>query len=177
MARKNHSRKRNRRGFVTIKFETALSPSTLANGSTLQTGLLGAVLAEDLYVISIDAEWSARGQVAGEGPLRVGFAHSDLSATEISECLDVSMTDPDNIIDRERARRPVREAGVFRGVADAAEDQVLNDGKSIRTRMGFMIGDGHNPAMWVRNKSGASLSNTNALVIDCNGRIYGRWSR
>ena len=50
----------------------------------MQSHLLG----EDIFVISVDCMWNLRGHTASETPLEFGFAHGDLSVTEIAEALN-----------------------------------------------------------------------------------------
>ncbi len=166
-------RGRNRRGFVAIPFSGSISLSTLTNGTVVESDLFSATLGEDLYCISIDGLWSIRDLTPGEVPIHVGYSHDDLAVGEIAEALDAELTDPDDIIARERARRPVRACGVFaRGVV---ADMEINDGKMLRTPLRFSAGDGHNVAMWARNRSGATL--TTGAVVTCDGVLYGRWQR
>lgn len=134
--------------------------------------MLPAALGEDLYCLSIDTTWSSVDHTAKEGPIVVGVAHGDLSVTEIKEATEAEMTDPDDIIARERARRPVRTIGVFDG---ETENEKLNDGRMLRTKMKFSVGDGHQPVLWAKNKDTAQL--TTGTLIKVNGVLYGRWQR
>ncbi len=170
MARKRRGR-RSRRGFVAIPFNAEVSLSTLSNNVAIAAGVSGT-FGEDLYILSVDCTWSLRDQVATEGPLEVGFHHGDLSVTELNEALDASVTDPDDIIQRERARRPVRKVGAFNGLV---ANETLNDGKMIRTRIKFSVGDGHAFAFYVMNRSNAVK--TGDAGVEVEGVIYGRWQR
>ncbi len=173
MAKKKPYRRRRNRNFVAIPFSTRLPLSTLADGTVLKGDVLGSDLGEDLYIVSIDAQIAIRGATAGEGPILVGFAHDDLSVAEINEALEAELTDPDDIIAKERARRPVRKTGLF-SVINANE--VLNDGKAVRTKCRWSEGDGnHRIALWARNQSGATLST--GAILEWFGTVYGRWQR
>lgn len=165
-------RGKRRRGFVAIPFSGDITLATLANSGVIMEDLLGSQLSEDLFCISVDICWAIKDLTAGEGPIDVGLCHNDLSVSEVAECLDVDLSDPDAIIERERARRPVRRSGKFSGVAT---EQTLNDGKEIRTKMKFTVGNGHCPAAWARNRSGAAL--TTGAIISYDGTLYGRWLR
>ncbi len=168
MARHKGSR---RRGFVAIPVSQQITLGTLASNIVVAADLIAA-LTEDLYVISADLMWSRLNAADGEGPIQVGIAHGDLSVTEIGENLNANVTGPDNIIQMERARRPVRKAGMFSGLAG---DEVLNDGKEIRSRIKFSIGDGQAVLAWAVNRSGATLTTGGLVRVD--GTIYGRWQR
>ncbi len=171
MARKR-KRGKNRRGFVAIPFSGSLSLATLVDESVLITSLFGSNFGEDIFVISIDSLWAIRDLTSGETPIEVGFAHGDLQVSELIATLVVELTDPDDIIAREVARRPVRRAGVF---GASGTDLVLNDGKHIRTTMKISIGDGHNVSVWAANRSGATL--TTGAIVEFSGTLYGRWQR
>ncbi len=173
MAKARQSRKRkSRRGFVAIPYDTSLTLSMLADQSVLKQTLLGANFGEDIFIISVKGSLSLRNMTVGEGPIHVGYSHSDLSVTEISEALTAELTDPDDIIAKERARRPVRKVGSFE-VTTA--DEVFNLGIEVKTPIKFSVGDGHNLDVWVFNRSGGALTTGGVLVV--HGTIFGRWQR
>ncbi len=168
MARKGRSGRR--RNFIAIPFDVSLTLGTLNSGVVLSTGVL--TFGEDLFIISVDAAWALDGFTATEGPLSVGWAHGDLTVAEVAEAIDASVTDPDDIIARERARRPVRKVGTFAGLSS---DEVLFDGRQERRAVRFSVGDGHSLNAYVVNRSGGNL--TTGSVIRLSGVIYGRWQR
>ncbi len=164
--------KRNRKGFVAIPFSGTLALGTLADETVIKADLT-AVFGEDLYIISVDALWALRDHTPGETPLQLGFSHGDLSTAEVLENLNAEVINPDDIIAKERARRPVRTVGHFS--KGGVGEQTLNDGKLLRTKVKFMVGNGFSLSFWVCNRNGSSLT-TNAIV-EINGVIYGRWVR
>ncbi len=168
--RKTTRTRKRSRNFVAIPFQSTITLATLTNQNALLSSLLGSELAEDLFVVSIDGEWSIRGNTPGDGPVSVGFSHNDYDVSEVIENLTVEMTDPGNKIAQEQSRRLIRKAGTF---GYSVDGEVLNDGKPIRTPMRFKITDGHGPQMWAFNQSGSGL--TTGGVIHCWGTIYGRW--
>ncbi len=165
-------RRRSNKNFVVIPFTTTLTLGTLAAGVTIKVDSLGGALGEDLYVISMDSLCSIIGVTATEGPIRIGVAHDDLTVSEIQENLDAEMTDPDDIIAKERSRRPVREIGMFPGLST---NEILNNGVPLRTKIMISFGDTHNVAFWASNHSGATL--TTGASIKVSGKFYGRWQR
>ncbi len=169
-------RGKRRKGFVAINFNASLGLAGLADNTVTTVTLLDAALGEDLYVLSIDASWAILNGIDGEGPIAVGFAHSDLIGTEILEALEVELTDPDDIIARERSRRPVRRAGMFREAGTGHLAEVLNGGNLIRTKMRFSVGDGHNLDAWALNRGNANLSG-GSQTLEIEGTIFGRWQR
>ncbi len=169
MARYRKSR-RSRKGFVAIPFSTSITLSTLGTGVVIANTTV--TFGEDLYVISVDAAWSCVEHTLGEGPLQVGLAHGDLSVTEIKEAIEAEVSDPDDIIAAEHARRPVRTVGYLR---QAVEPSTIDDGKMIRTKCKFSVGDSKALNVWAANRSGAIL--TTGAVVHVDGVIYGRWQR
>ncbi len=171
MANKRKYKKQNRKNFVTIPFETAVNLVTLANDTVLFAALM-ANFGEDIYIISIDALFSIRGLTALEGPLQFGFSHGDLTVGEVKEFTEAEMTDPDDIIAKERSRRPVRRAGQFSGLNT---DDISNDGRVLRQTIKFSVGNDHNINAWIKNRSGSAL--TTGANFSVTGLIYGRWQR
>lgn len=169
--KRSYRRKRSRsKNFVAIPIGQGISLSTLADDTVLKSDPI--TLGEDLFVISTEFLISLRGLTAGEGPIEVGFAHGDLSITEIKEFLDAHLTDPDDITVKEKLTRPVRRIGMFPGLSG---NEVLNNGIPIKTKGKFTIGDGHTFSLWVMNHSGAALTTGSAIRVD--GKVYGKWLR
>ncbi len=169
---KGRKRRRKSKNFVAIPFEAEVALAALADDIVVSNGILGAVLGEDLKIISIDAVWSIKDYTVGEGPILVGFNHSDLSDAEIAEALSAQVVNPSDIIAKERSKRPVRKAGMFR-CQDPGFVETLNDGVAIRTRCLFNVSDGLNPEMFCQNKSGAVLAG--GAIVDVVGTLYGNW--
>ncbi len=173
MPRKTSTRVRRSRSknFVAIPFQKAVALGALADDAVVTVGLTGN-LGEDLFILSVDCSWSLRDLNPGQVPLQLGFSHSDLTVGEVAEALNASLTNPDDIIAKERSRRPVRKAGIF-GKTDA--DQQLDEGRMVRTRIKLSIGNGFDIDGFVQNKSGAVL--TTGAQVEIMGTIYGRWQR
>ncbi len=153
-----------------MPFNTTIALSTLGSGVVLLQNAI-ASLGESFYAVSVDSWWASTGHTAAEGPIQVGFAHGDLAVAEIKECIESDLSDPNDIIQRERARRPVRTVGYLRQ-ADATP-QVIDGGEKQRTPLRFKLGDGNAINVWASNRSGAQL--TTGTIIRCDGVIYGRW--
>ncbi len=167
MAKHPKSRRRSSR-FQVIKFNANRALTTLAD--TVVVSQVLTALSQDFFAIAADCRWAIRGLTAGEGPLNVGYHNSDLSVTEITESLDASPTSESDIIARERTRRPVRSAGTFSG---ATTEEVLNNGKPIRTKLRFNLANSLEVSAFIRNESGAPLST--GAVVEMQGKIYGHW--
>ncbi len=172
MAKKRGRRRRYSRNFVAIPFSQTVTLTTLADETVLSTPVIGAGLGEDLYIMSVEALWAIRGVTPTEGPISVGWAHSDLSVTEVNEALVAEVTDPDDIIAAERAKRPVRRSGIFPIIL---ANEALNDGRLLKTKLKFTIGNDFNLNFWVKNLSGAAL--TTGAAVEVTGTIFGNWRR
>ncbi len=162
---------KNRRNFVAIPFNGSQGLATLADDALLTAAIIAA-FGEDIYCISMDIQAGLRDFTAGQTPIRFGVAHGDLSIAEIDEFNVAELSDPDDIIQKERSRRPVRKIGAFWGSEDNVQ---FNGGKMTRVKLGFSVGDGHALNMWVKNQSGAVL--TTGAVLEFDGILYGRWQR
>ncbi len=162
---------RKRRGkVVVVKFDFTRTLTTLAADALTSINVLSNGMQRPAYVISMDCWWGKTGGTAGQGPLEVGAAHSDLSTAEIDECLLAEPNSPGEIIEWEQARRPVRIAGLFPGFETS---ESLNDGKTMRTRLGFNIDEDQNILMWVKNLSNVTL--TTGAEIRGIGKVYMRY--
>ncbi len=151
--------------------EAALSLSTLANATLLSGDLFsGDVLDDEMYQISADLYWSMDDVTQGQGPTLVGIAHGDYSDAEIEQWLEATTSIAGgDLIANEQARRKCRRVGMFAG--DSVEK--LNDGKSIKTTLKFVLAGGQNLKFWAYNKSGDAYSTTSP-VVRVNGKIYMR---
>ncbi len=171
---RHHTRTRSsrRRNFVAIPFETVLTIGSLAAAGVVSSTALGASFGEDIFLLSMDCTYSLQANTPGNGPLQITCAHGDLTDAEVQEALASELTDPDDIIQKERARRPVRRIGIFPGIL---ADEVLADGTKIKTTLKFSVGDGHNLDLQAHNRDGGTRD-TGGLV-KVHGVLYGRWQR
>ncbi len=165
MARKRNRRKRGRNWLKGSVLE-GLPLSTLA-ASTLVAADMSAVN-ERTYAASAWLLWSNRGITAGEGPVRVGLAHSDYTTAEIEEYLEQTDSwNEGNLVAREVASRKIREVGVF---ANESTEEVLNDGKMIKTALRWILLQGQTVQVWAYNASGATL--TTGQVVGAAGHVW-----
>ncbi len=164
MAKKPRRRRRFSLRGVRITPELALS--TLASDTALASGLTGNGDAP-YRCMSIKQVWTLSGLTAGEGPVTVGFAHSDYTVTEIKECLEAQASvSAGNMVVREQADRKVRVVGVLGPEANSQ----LNDGKPISTKLNWLIPVGIEVRMFAFNESTASL--TTGAVLNGVGRMW-----
>ncbi len=171
MANKRRGKRRYHKNFAAIPFSQAVALATLADDTVLLSAIL-TTLVEDLYISSVKCSWGLRGLTAGEGPLNVGYAHGDLTVAEVKEFLDAELDDPDDIIQKERASRPVRHAGMYQGLA---ANEFIRNGEMIKTICKFTVGNDKSFNFWIHNRSGGTLATGAVVVIQ--GTIFGRWLR
>ncbi len=170
--RKRRSKSRRRDpNFVAIPFADQLALGTLNADTVVKVQPL--TFGEDLFVLSVDVAAALRDGVATEGPLEVGLAHGDLTVAEVEENLQAEVTDPDDIIARERSRRPVRRLGTFPGLST---HEVIHGGEPLRLPCRFSVGDGHGLSFWAANRSGSALT-VGAANLRFHGTIFGLWQR
>ncbi len=139
----------------------------LANNIVV-TGTLTSSADGQYRAMSVKLLWSIRNVTVGQGPIIVGFAHSDYSVTEIKEAIEIaSSINIGDKVSNEKANRLVRVVGVFSG---AESDQVLNDGKPMKTRLNWQMPIGANVNVFAYNDSGAAL--TTGGLVEANGDLW-----
>ncbi len=158
------------KNFVRLPFQISVALSTLADNIVLKL-LPIPDITEDLRVLSMDATWAIKNHTAGEGPLDVGYADDNYSVTEIAEANIAQPTGPGDRIQNERASRRVRKVGTFPGLST---EEVLNDGKPIKTRLNWLITDMNTLAGWIQNRADSTL--TTGCILDLSGYINGVWA-
>ncbi len=163
-------RKRKNRNFIAYPVESTLTLAALAAGGIVSDALTALGVTE-AYLISADLTWALKGATQNEGPIRVGVANGQLSNTEISENLNARPTGPGDIVAIAEGRRPVRQVGKF---SLTSVSEVLADGKPIRTKLRFPIGEGQELDAWATNEGTATL--TTGITINVSGTLYLRWN-
>ncbi len=165
-------RRRQRRptntSFQALPVNGVLSLGTLANATALAGAL--TVITDDFWFQSGDLSWTLDGMTAGEGPIYVGLSNGDLSVSEIKESINAIPTSRSDIINRERARRPIRRVGQF-SVVDTGEK--LFDGRTERQTIKMYVAEATQLNFFAFNQSGASL--TTGGVLSVYGTLYGNW--
>lgn len=159
-----HGKKGYRR-YLKGKIDIALALGTLATKDLVLQAEAG-VLDEPAYLSSVKGTWSLDGfqNIQGDGPVIVGVAHSDYTVAEIEEWIENtgSWTRGDKV-QQETARRFIREVGVFTADSASTETAVLNDGKPITTKCGWVLVTGQTVKVWAYN-AGADALSTGGVV-------------
>ncbi len=155
------SRRRRRRfNLRRVRTTAELPLLTLASDTALTVNVVGA--SDSQYrMMTIKATFGLRDLVADDGPVTVGFAHSDYTVAEIKECLEAgaAISQGDKIA-TERANRLVRIVGTFN-----TGEEMLNDGKPISTRLNWLITIGDSVVLFAFNESTAALATGTILNI------------
>ncbi len=167
------SKKGSTKGLIGIPVNVQLALSTLADETVIKVDMIAGATSLDkrIWWHSFKGFISISGQTATEGPLEVGCAHSDLSVAEIKEKIDAAAAvNLDDIIARERARRPVRTWGVFAGLS--TNEYLNNQSGSVKKVIKFSTGEDHEPAVYVMNHAGGALAGGAAITVF--GKLWGR---
>ncbi len=166
MAHKGYPKK-GRYSLRMVKLNGTLVLGTLANVTVGASSITG--VADGSYrMISVRVVWTLKNLTASQGPLTVGFAHSDYSVTEVKEAIEsaASINIGDKVAN-EQSNRLVRVIGSFSG---NTVEESLNDGKPIKTRLNWAIPIGQSVNAFAYNDSGAAL--TTGAIIDLTGACW-----
>jgi len=161
----NKPRRRRRRSFNLrgVRITPQLPLLTTVNNVAL-TQVLTANSVSSYRARSIKASWTMTGLVALDGPIVVGYAHSDYTVAEIKEAIEsTGSIDQGDKTQQERANRLVRVVGVF------VDEASLNDGRPISTKLNWLIVPGKAINMFMYN-DGITL--TTGAKLSANGRMW-----
>ncbi len=150
-----------RRGAVDedITFAALASKTSVAQ-------IFGNVVGTRMVATSIEAAYAMQDLTAGDdvGPIMVGLAHSAYSNTEIQEYLEQAGSwNEATPQSQEVNRRMIKRIGIF-PMTGQTEDQVLNDGKPIKTKLNWLLTVGQSLDIWVYNMGGAAVATTTPNV-------------
>jgi len=157
--------KRTRQKLLKGVVDEALVVGALA-ATTLIGGAYDDSVGQRSFLISHHARWGIRDTTALEGPLMVGFAHSDYTDAEVEEFIENQGSwDEGDLIGQEVGKRLIRIVGLFPAIA---QDMVLNNGVVIKTKCGWVLNSGDSLRAWAYNLSGAVLTTGSVVVIEGN---------
>ncbi len=162
MAKKPSQRRMGK--YMKGRVDENLSLGTLAP-VTLISDTFDEVVDEETRITSIVASWALELLTAGQGPIEVGYAHSDYTDAEIEEVLENtdSWTRGDKI-SQERAKRLVRSVGIFGSGSADGEEITLNNGLPVKTKLNWALTTGQTIKFWAFNRSGSAISTTVPVV-------------
>ncbi len=135
-----------------------LGPNTLVSGTNTDA------VTEKAWLSSVVAAWALKDMTAAsdQGPILCGIAHSDYTDAEIEEWVENSESwEAHDLIGQEVAKRRIKRVGMFPGTASTTTaEAVLNDGRPVRTKCGWMLGTGQTIKFWAYNTGIAALATT-----------------
>ncbi len=169
---KHTARRRKFRRYLKGNLDEQIGIGTLA-GRTLVRAGGDEQVSERTWVTSMVASWilSEVTLAANVGPLLVGIAHSDYSAAEIEEFIEnTGSWDEGDLVQQEVAKRKIRVVGTFPIGISATGWDVLNEGRPIKTKLGWYLTTGDGIAYWAYNLGSAAFSAT-VPEIDIQGHI------
>ncbi len=115
----------------------------------------------------MDGIWTLDNLPSGDGPVVVGYAHSDYSVTEIKEALEAgSSISVGNMVSQEHANRLVRKVGTF-----VEAEAPLNNGMPIKTRLNWLIPIGKEVNVFAFNDHAADALATGS-ILTFNGNMW-----
>ncbi len=146
-----------------VRVTPSLALGTLSPAIVIAGGISGA--ASNTYrAVSVHMTWTA--ELLLEGPVIVGYAHSDYTITEIKESIEASASiDPGRKIEREKANRLVRLVGAL-----SPDEDSLNDGRPVKTKLNWLIAPGDEVNAFAYNDSSAVL--TTGAIIHPTGTLW-----
>lgn len=164
------AKKRNMRGYrrLPFRFDAGVGAITVSEFSGID---LGSTVNERMYLSSVVTTVGTEGFTTGEGPFVVYVAHSDYTNTEVEEAIKATNSwDMGDLVAREQANRKVRLVAEFSGTA---ADQIANDGKPIKVKLGFTLEEG-DTLQWGVFAAADTITTGGSIVLA--GHVNG-WAR
>jgi len=163
MARKGKGRGRRKRYLKGAVDENLLL--TTLGPKDVVSQIFGSVVNERTLVSSLVGTWSLSDFTSGDdiGPVLVGVAHSDYTAAEIEEFIEIADSwNEGNLVAQETARRKIRKIGIFedQDAGSATADSVLNDGKPITTKLNWIMLQAQSLQIWAYNLGDGAIATT-----------------
>lgn len=163
--RKGGYPRRGRYSLRAVRVTPGITLSTLAGVTAIVANVTAA--ADGQYrAISLKTTWSAEGLTATEGPIVVGYAHSDYSVTEIKEFIESGTSISIGLkVEQERANRLIRHVGTI-----SLATPELNDGNPIKTRLNWNMAPGVSVNIFAYNDNASALTTGGILAV--NGTMW-----
>ncbi len=141
-------------------------------GTLAATTLLGDDISDSVteraWLSSVTATWSMDQftEGAGDGPILVGIAHSDYTDAEIEAWVEqTSSWEEADQVAQEVAKRKCRRVGTFGQTGPSLSGTVLNNGRPITTKCGWMLSSGQSIRIWAYNQGSSALATTSPAVV------------
>ncbi len=165
----NKPRKRRRTPVRKLRVSESQALGTLGAGS-LASQVFDDAVSEKMFLLSLEAAWALGEHTPDQGPITVGIAHSDYTAAEITEWIAAtSAWDTGNLVAQEQNSRKIRQVGKFSGTL---AQEVLNDGKQIKTPLRFIVESGQSLQQWAFNQDTSVLTTGSLVMIE--GQVWAK---
>jgi len=155
-----------------VGVESGLAVGALTTGD-VTIGALTQSSLNKYRVTSVDLTYAISDLAALiDDNFQFGIAYGDYTSAEVEECLEsASSIDIGNKIEREQANRLVRHIGSISGnQVTVGAGLTFNDGRSMRTKLNWLIGIGDVLNLWVRNGSGVTY--TGGSILKAQGVMW-----
>ncbi len=152
---------------IILREKVNITPGSLAALTVIESAS-NIALQDDFRVISMEAVIIAA-NIAATDALVIGFSDTEMSLTEVKECLEANgPTDRNDRVQMERATRPVWPMAVVTDIHLAP-----NQGMAIRKTIRWTFSDTEG-FTWFAYNPGAS-ANTTGAEIDIVVKYFGVW--
>ncbi len=167
MAKARGRRRRSMGKYIRGNVDNDFSLGTLAASTGIVSQNVSTVN-ERTLVSSLVATWTMSGFTVGDniGPIEVGVAHGDYSLAEIEAVLELTTGwNEGNLTSQELSKRKIRRIGVFEAPAGGGLGAVvLNEGKSIKTKLNWILLQGQTLQYWAYNMGTGAVATTDPNV-------------
>ncbi len=168
-----HRRKRRRMGrYIKGSVDEELNLGTLA-AKTLVGVLFDETVSERALISSLVAAYSMREYTPAiaDGPILIGVAHGDYTDVEIEAFIEATKSwEESDLVAQEVNKRKIRKIGIFEVPVNANDGVTLNDGKSIKTKLNWILTSGQTLRLWAYNMGSSALATT-APVVSAQGHV------
>ncbi len=171
MAKHKGGRKPFRRFLKGVADERTLLTTLAAR--TLFGAVFDDAVTERTYASSIVATYTMDNwtPIVEAGPIMVGVAHSDYTDAEVEAVIEnLGSWEEGSLVEQEIAKRKVRVIGIF-DTPEGIEDTIpLNEGRPIKTKLGWILLGGQTLRLWGYNLGQAAVATTVPNVY-CQGYV------
>jgi len=168
-----HGKKRKYRPYLKGQIELDIGLGTLA-ADTLILEPAGDSVDEETWLSSVKALYALQDFTAttGDGPIIIGLAHSDYSAAEIEQWIESTGSwSKYDLVQQEIAKRKIRRIGTFQQNVQPENLEVMNDGRPLTTKCGWMLGSGQTVEFWCYN-AGLALTTGSQVQIRGHANLW-----
>ncbi len=171
-----HGRKGRFRRYLRGQIDFQLALGTLGTKAVIGA-TVGDTVSEKAWCSSVNGSYSLADftAVVDRGPILVGVAHGDYSDAEIEEWLEsIDSWEEADLIGQEIAKRKIRRIGTFRIPVGSVpgDHQVLNDGKNITTKCGWVFTTGQTLRFWAYNMGDGGLTTGSEFNVQGHANLW-----